>query len=255
MATPSLRDRLLSPGGARAVTSPVGIGLAVVVAVVAVVVGVPLAGALVLGLVAWLANVIRLIPRAPRRPRIDPFTLHDPWRRFVQDALQARTRFTEAAGRAPSGPLQDRLREIAGRVEVGVEECWQVAQRGEALVEARRGIDVAEVDRRLADLGAVTPGESSARLVESFEVQKATAERLDGVIAATRDQLRLLDARLDEAVARALELSASAHAGAGIEGLRADVDDVVTEMEALRLALEETNAEAGGELPGGDARS
>src|SRR5918995_4637455 len=177
MATPSFRDRLLSPGGARAVTSPVGIALAVVVAVVAVVVGVPLAGALVLGLAVWLANVVRLLPRPPRRPRIDPFTPHHPWRRFVQDALQARTRFTDAAGRAPSGPLQDRLREIAGRVEVGVEECWRVAQRGEALVEARRGIDIAEVDRRPADLGAVTPGESSAPLGGSFAGQKAAAGR------------------------------------------------------------------------------
>ena len=55
-------------------------------------------------------------------------------------------------------------------------------------------------------------------------------------------------------MARTLELSAPAHAGAGVEGLGADVDELVTEMEALRLALEETNAAAGGELPGGDAR-
>jgi hypothetical protein len=55
-------------------------------------------------------------------------------------------------------------------------------------------------------------------------------------------------------VARTLELSASAHATAGVEGLGADVDELVTEMEALRLALEETNSAAGGELPGGDPR-
>jgi hypothetical protein len=254
MASPSFRDRLLSPAGARAVTSPVGIAAAVVVAVVAVVAGLPLAGALVLGLVAWLANVWRLLPRPPRRARIDPFTLHDPWRRFVQDALQARTRFAEAAGRAQAGPLQDRLREISARVETGVEEAWRVAQRGEALVQARRGIDVAAVDRRLDDLRGLDQGEASSRLIESFEVQRATADRLDRVIAGARDHLQLLDARLGEAVARTLELSASAHATPGVEGLGADVDELVTEMEALRLALEETNSAAGGELPGGDPR-
>ena len=244
----------MTPAGARAVTSPVGIAAAVIGAVVAVVAGLPLAAALVLGLAAWGANVWRRLPRPPRPPRIDPFTLHDPWRRFVQDALQARTRFAEAAGRAPEGPLQDRLREISARVETSVEEAWRVAQRGEALVLARRGIDMAEVDRRLADLERLEPGDSSSRLIESFQVQRATADRLDRVIAGARDQLKLLDARLDEAVARTLELSASAHAGAGVEGLGADVDELVTEMEALRLALEETNAAAGGELPGGDAR-
>jgi hypothetical protein len=244
----------MTPAGARAVTSPVGLAAAVIVAVVAVVAGLPLAAGLVLGLMAWVANVWRLLPRPPRRPRIDPFTLHDPWRRFVQDALQARTRFAEAAGRAPDGPLQDRLREISARVDTGVEEAWRVAQRGEALVQARRGIDTAEVSRRLTDLERLEPGDSSSRLIESFQVQRATADRLDRVIAGARDQLKLLDARLDEAVARTLELSASAHAGVGVEGLGADVDELVTEMEALRLALEETDAAARGELPGGDAR-
>lgn len=244
----------MTPAGARAVTSPLGIAAAVIVAVVAVVVGLPLPVALVLGLAAWALNVWRRLPRPPRKPRIDPFTLHDPWRRFVQDALQARTRFAEAARRAPDGPLHDRLLEISARVDTGVEEAWLVAQRGEALVQARRGIDTAEVDRRLADLERLEPGDSSGRLIESFLVQRATADRLDRVIADAHDQLKLLDARLDESVARTLELSASAHVGTGVEGLGADVDELVTEMEALRLALEETNAAAGGELPGGDTR-
>jgi len=253
---PSFRDRLLSPQGARAITSPLGIALAVAVAAVAVVAGVPLPAALILGLVVWLANVWRLVPRTPRRPPIDPFTLHDPWRRYVQNALQARTRFAEAAERAPAGPLRDRLREIAARVDTGVEESWQVAQRGEALVQARRGIDLAEIDRRLAAAGQ-EPGPAAAdptgeRVVRSLEGQRETAVRLDGVIANARDQLRLLDAGLDEAVARTLELSAHAQAGGDVEGLGQDVDELVTEVEALRLALDETDAAARGDVSGGE---
>ncbi len=248
----SFRDRLLSPQGAKAVTSPLGIVLAVVVAVVAVVLSVPLPVALLLGLAVWLANIWRLVPRPARQPRIDPFTLHDPWRRYVQNALQARTRFSEAVERAPAGPLRDRLREIAARVDTGVEESWQVAQQGEALVQARRGIDLAAIDRQLqARTGEAVP-EADDRVLQSLQGQRATATRLDGVIADTRDQLRVLDAGLDEAVARTLELSAHARAGGDVEGLGRDVDDLVSEVEALRQALEETDAAARGEIPGGE---
>jgi len=157
--------------------------------------------------------VWRKVPRAPRRERIDPFTLAEPWRRFVQEALQARTRFAEAVTRAPDGPLRDHLAEIAARIETGVDECWLVARRGQTLVEARRGIDVTDVDRQLARLtgGEVdAAGPARDRVIEALRAQRATADRLDGVIDQARSELRLLDARLDEAVARSLELSASA---------------------------------------------
>jgi hypothetical protein len=249
MPPTSFRDRLFTPQGARAVTSPIGILLAVVVAAAAVVAGAPLWAAVPLGLAAWLVNVWRKVPRGPRRERIDPFTLAEPWRRFVQEALQARTRFAEAVTRAPDGPLRDHLAEIAARIETGVDECWLVARRGQTLVEARRGIDVTDVDRQLARLtgGEVdAAGPARDRVIEALRAQRATADRLDGVIDQARSELRLLDARLDEAVARSLELSASASADAGVEGLGADVDAVVTEMEALRQALDETAAVAGG---------
>jgi hypothetical protein len=254
MPPQSFRDRLLSPQGARAITSPLGLALGIGAAVVAVVSGLPLAAALILGLVLWLANVWRLVPRPPRRPRIDPFTLHDPWRRYVQNALQARTRFAEAVERAPAGPLRDRLREIAARVDTGVEESWQVAQRGEALVQARRGIDLAAVDRQLREVNDAEADPAGERVVRSLEGQRATAARLDGVIANARDQLRLLDAGLDEAVARTLELSAHAQVGGDVDGLGRDVDELVTEVEALRLALEETDAAARGDVAGGEPR-
>jgi hypothetical protein len=263
MAAPSLRDRLLTRRGARAIASPVGIVGGLVAAVVAVIAGLPpLAGVLV-GVAVWAANALRLLPRSPRAERIDPFTLQDPWRRFVQDALQARSRFAEAAGRAPAGPLRDRLREISQRVHTGVDQCWLIAKRGQALVTARRGIDLADVDRRLARIrsrGEDDPSLSS--VARSLEVQRATAERLDAVIESARSELRLLDARLDEAVARTLELSAHASTESGaVAGLGSDVDTLVSEMESLRQALDESGAAAergatgappAGGLPEGD---
>ncbi len=249
----SFRDRLLTPQGARAITSPGGILLAGAVAAGAVVAGLPVVAAVPLGLVGWAANVVRRLPRGPRGPRIDPFTLQEPWRRFVQEALQARTRFNEAVSRAPAGPLRDHLGEIAARMETGVNECWLIAGRGEKLVEARHGIDLPDVERQLAEVigpesgGAADP--SADRVVQALEAQRATAQRLDRVIDQARSELRLLDARLDEAVARTLELSAQASTDSTVAGLGTDVDALVTEMEALRQALEETSAASGGNAP------
>ena len=67
---------------------------------------------------------------------------------------------------------------------------------------------------------------------------------MDEVILDTRDRLRLLNARLDEAVARAYELSVQASDVADLSGLGDDVDGLVLEMEALRQGLEEAGGQA-----------
>jgi hypothetical protein len=64
------------------------------------------------------------------------------------------------------------------------------------------------------------------------------------VAAEARDRLRLLDARLDEAVARAVELSLGAGDVSAAGGLQGDVDQLVEEMEALRVALDDAGPTA-----------
>jgi hypothetical protein len=61
---------------------------------------------------------------------------------------------------------------------------------------------------------------------------------MDRVLADTRSRLQLLDARRDESVTRAIELSVQS-GPEDLTGLGDDVDGIVTEMEALRQALEE----------------
>jgi hypothetical protein len=259
MAGTSLRDRFFTRQVARAITSPVGILLGGGVAAATIVAGVPLLAALPLGVAVWAGKVALSIPRGRRAERIDPFTLKEPWRRYVQEALQARNRFDEAVGRTRPGPLRDHLADIAERMHTGVEECWLIAKRGQTLVDARRGIDLADVDRQLAEVAdaqspsGATPDPSLARVAQSLEAQRATAERLDRVIGQAHSELRMLDARLDEAVARTLELSAHAAADATVEGLGTDVDALVTEMESLRQALEETSRTAHDGLTAGGA--
>ena len=57
----------------------------------------------------------------------------------------------------------------------------------------------------------------------------------------SRDRLRLLDARFDELVARTVEVSV----GTGdTDVLGDDVDGLVSELESLRIAMEETDRAA-----------
>jgi hypothetical protein len=252
---PSFRDRFFTPPVAGAITSPLGILLAGAGAAIGIITGLGIPGAIVLGGLAWGGRVAAAIPRKERTERVDPFALGEPWRRFVQEALQAKSRFEQAVGDARSGPLRDRLREIGEQMQTAVDECWQVAQRGQQLADARRHLDVSAAQRELAEIeaqtGAVDPASTTAGTVSALRAQLASAERMDRTIVGTRDRLRLLDARLDEAAARAIELSAQAGSVADLSGLGADVDDLVSEMEALRQGLEEAGgATAAGGVAG-----
>ena len=250
MAGLVLRDRFYTPRVARAIMSPIGIvaaggGLAVGLAA-----GLPVAVAVVLGAGAWGVRVAAAMRPRTRGERIDPFTLQEPWRGFVQDALANRAKFRQAADRTRPGPLQDTLRGIAGRIDTGVDETWQIARRGHDLVDSRRHIDTTTIDRELAEAQAdqqSSPDDTTAaQMVTSLEAQRATADRMDQLVTGARSQLRLLDARMGEAVVRAIELSTAAVDDQTLSSLSSDVDSLVTDMEALRQALDETHAVGGG---------
>ena len=126
-----------------------------------------------------------------------------------------------------------------------------------SLTEARRQIDVDAIvadlkaTRRVLDdpasagAGLGASRETYARTAEALNSQLASARRLEDVIGRADAELRLLDARLAEAVTRAIELSAHAGDATDLGRLGDDVDGVVSEMEALRQALDE----AGGPRP------
>jgi hypothetical protein len=249
MARRSFRDRFFTPPVARAMTSPLGIVLAGAGAATGLLLG-SVPAAIGLAAVAWGGRVAAAVPRDPKPDRIDPFTLGDPWKRMVQDAVQAQSRFTEAIHETHAGPLRDRMVEIGGRIAVGVDEAWRVGRTGQALAEARRRIDTADAQRELAEVEAAgadaEPGSARELTVRSLQAQLASAERLDRTIADARDRLRLTNARLDEAVARAAELSVHAGDVHDLEGLGDDVDSLVDDLEALRLGLEELGRPASG---------
>jgi chemotaxis regulatin CheY-phosphate phosphatase CheZ len=155
----------------------------------------------------------------------------------VSNAQKARRKFDEAVRTARSGPMRERLTEIGGRLDDAVDECWRVARQGQALADARGQLDTQDAQRELASLDVSSPSQS--KTAEALHAQIASAERLETTINDARDRLRLLDARMDEAVARAVELSVEG-GDADLGGLGSDVEGLVGDMEALRQGLEET---------------
>jgi hypothetical protein len=243
----------------RAVISPVAVVLAVVGGLLGGLTGawVPAIVGAILGWAIGAAATLgwRRMGAPPITRTIDPFAVNEPWRRPVQQAIQARNRFAAAIEPARSGPVRDRLVDFAGRIDHGVEETWRIAQEGQSITEARRRIDrrsvEAELDRLRSGGAALAPDTPAGATAAALESQLASVERLDRTVEETRSKLQLLNARLDEAVARASELVVVADKGADLAGLGAEIDGVVDDMEALRLALEEVEAiERPPELPG-----
>jgi hypothetical protein len=235
-----LRDRVLTRGVARAITSPSAIVLAGAGAAAGILVGLGPIGAVALGAGAVVARVAAALPRDRRRPHIEPRRLDDPWRTLMREILDASRRFDAAVARVDEGPLRDRLADLGARLDTAVDESWRIASGGHDLARGRREIDTG---RAAAELHAAEAGPrtaSSGATAASIRAQLAAAERLDRAIADTHDRLRLLDARIDETVARTIELSLTQSDPAGLGGLGAEFSSIVDDMEALRQAVEET---------------
>ena len=229
--------RRLEPTVFLAMISPITVGLvAGAVALGRLLTGSWLAAAAI-GAAVWIVRVwlaTRIARRMSSLPaRIDPFALREPWRFFVRDALSARTAFLDAVADAGAGPLRERLREIGTGVDRSVTACWDVARRGQALTDARRAIDVRALERAMADHPAGDPRHEAAA------AQKASHDRLRAREDDTRERLEVLEAQLDQAVVAATELATRSGGREAADEIASRVDDVVVELDTLRIALDE----------------
>ena len=238
------RDRFFTPATAKALLSwRILLGIAVGVAV-----GFlwnPTAG-IGAGIGVYVATVLGAMPKTPRST-IDPFAVSEPWRQFVKGAQRAKQSLRQAVNATRDGPLRARLVDIAGRLEQAVEESWAIARRGDEIDTAVKRIDPVRLRSQLVVLqrsAPTDPGEAAgdrSAAMASIESQLASADRLKALSASTADRLRLTQVRLDELVARAAEVSV----GTSDTGMyEHDVDNLVVELEALRLAVAETNETA-----------
>ena len=234
----SFRDRFFTPRVARATTSPSAILATGAGAAVGILAFGPVGA--VLGLGAYAARVLAAVPREPARPGADVRGLVDPWRSLMQGVLDARRRYDRAISSVQEGPLRDRLVEVGTRLDSAVDDAGRIARAGNTLSEGRRQIDVPAVQAELDAVRAAPRTERTDATEQAITAQLASAARLDRTIADTIDRLRLLDARLDETVTRTVELAVTQADAGEVGGIGSEVDAIVSEMESLRLAVEET---------------
>jgi hypothetical protein len=191
--------------------------------------------------VIYLGSVLVAMPKGSERPNIDPFTVGEPWRQFVQGAQRASARLRETVESTRKGPLEERLLTIAGRLDHGLDEAFRIARRGHEIDAAVARLDPTALRSKLATLEqqrATAPGDQLDAAIASVQSQLEATDRLKEQSAKTATTLRLVQTRLDELVARAAEVSV----GTGdTDAYEHDVDDLVIELEGLRLAVEETN--------------
>ncbi len=231
-------DRFWTPTTARAILSW-RIVLGLVAGAAAVLVGIPVPAAVAIALVVYAGAVLFAMPRRPAAPAIDPFSISEPWRHFVQGGQRSKRVLVETVRSTPPGPLRDRLDDIAGRLDEGLREAWAVAKRGDQIDAAIASLDPPRLRARLDTLraqAATAPTEQTTAAVAAVERQLASADRLKKLSASTADQLRLTQARLDELVARAAEVSVGA---ADTERFATQVDELVVELESLHQAVQE----------------
>jgi hypothetical protein len=273
---PQLPEPVRHPSVVRAAVSPSAIILA------AAGVGIGLAAgsvtlAVILGAVAWLGRMTYAVYRSRRKRRrlpvvtIDPFAVPEPWRQYVRQALGARQRFDQAVSQWPAGPLHDRLLLLQPRIGQATEEVWAVAQRGAALTGTVRGVpsgaaqpsivqlstELRRVQRERQQTEAPDRQATLGRSEEAIAAQLRAARRSEEAQAEVLDHLRLLTARLDEAVTQVAQLGLDQRVGDGaVDQVAGSVDALGEEISALHQGLRAAEAASSGaeapvgELPG-----
>ena len=129
-------------------------------------------------------------------------------------------------------------------------ESWRVAQRGDTIDETIRRLDPTRLRSDLAvlegqrDTSPPSADELTApsgvdTAIESLQSQLATSERLKALSAQTVDRLRTTNARIDELVARAAEVSVGSKP---VDDYSHDVDSLVIEMQAMSAAIADVEA-------------
>lgn len=265
---------------ARATVSPAALGLGAGGAAIGLLASLPIAPVVILGVAGWAGGVALSAARSrrrqrPRLERVDPFAVPEPWRSYVQAAVVAQRKFEDAVAHTSPGPIRDRLRTISLRLAGSVQECWRIAHHGAALDAALHSLDPEAVSHQLGQVqaerhrllaarqaegpagrqeGAGEAGspapqhppplslEALSRSEEALATQLQTARRVEAVAGRASDQLRVLTAKLDGAVAGAVEVALQASGKAAAGELAGRLDAILAELESLRLALEETDA-------------
>jgi hypothetical protein len=169
---------------------------------------------------------------------VDPTAVSPRFARAVADAIDTRGRFASVLAGVREGPVRDRLLASGARLDDGVLAVWATAQRATAIGHT---LDALDPDRVTEEYKRAKRARDDPELEAVLAQRFGSVQRLLNALDDTDDRLRLLDARLGAAVAAAAEvaLGAAAGGGGGADALDVELDGVVAELDALRLALGE----------------
>ena len=189
----------------------------------------------------------------PRPADIDPWSVPEPWRQLLHQALAAQSQFDRVLADWPPGPTRDRLEGLRPRVYSEVRDLGALARQG-AAVQGWTGAAVtpgrpdpdqlgAELDRLRAERTRVS-GSAPKRAAELLRREEALAAQLralrrgQSASDAMQDRLRHAVAQLDQTVTDLVTLDP----GGGSEpvGVNAALDELSDGISTLRAALTET---------------
>ena len=173
------------------------------------------------------ADPVAALDLAAVPPRLEP---------LVRGAIEARGRWTAIVAGLAGGPTADRLASLGERIDRGVLDVHATAAR---VGEIERVLATLDPDRATAAYKAAKRQASEGHPppeLAALEARFASVQRILNAAADADERLRLLDARLLAAVARAAEVAITADA-ATLHALDDDLAGLVEELGALRGAL------------------
>lgn len=175
---------------------------------------------------------------APGHPEPDVSHVPARYRRFVDDAHDVRRRYQSVTERLEPGPLRDRMAATGERLDAAVAAIVATVFRAAEIAQLVAGLDA---ERTTTELKRARRNGDDPALVEALAQRFESTQRLLNALEDTEDRLRVLDARLGAAVARAAEIAVVGGpdaVGGHAASVDTDLDAVVLELEALRLGLD-----------------
>jgi len=105
---------------------------------------------------------------------IDPNAVAAAYRAPIADALRARAQFGQLVDTLRPGPLQERLREMTGRVDAGVDAVWRSAQNA---TELERVVATLDPDRVADELKRARRSDADESVVAALAARFASTQR------------------------------------------------------------------------------
>ena len=229
--------------------------------------------AVILGAGAWCGRMAAAVIARRRRDRqaqpkpaeLDPWSVPEPWRQLLQQALSVQTRFDQTIDSWPDGPMKERITYLRPNLYAGMEQVGTMARRGAAIsgwptgaatlgrvsaAELTDQLRQAESERRQLDSRAADRAAALARTEESIAAQLRAVRSGEEAVALVHDRVRMLVASLDQTVTSLVVLGVDgAESGAG--AVAASLSDLSDEITALHRGLTEATSSAspGAALP------